>query len=65
MTTEIPEIFKALLEHPFTLPNFDDDGKQLASNWEMCFAAILIQCTRDLVCFCAEATPEVGLETVA
>ncbi|KAM9336165.1 TEF transcription factor, PAR bZIP family member a isoform 2-T2 [Symphorus nematophorus] len=23
MTTEIPEIFKALLEHPFTLPNFD------------------------------------------
>ncbi|XP_015240258.1 TEF transcription factor, PAR bZIP family member a isoform X2 [Cyprinodon tularosa] len=24
MTTEIPEIFRALLEHPFTLPNFDD-----------------------------------------
>ncbi|XP_059180199.1 TEF transcription factor, PAR bZIP family member a isoform X2 [Centropristis striata] len=23
MTTEIPEIFRALLEHPFTLPNFD------------------------------------------
>nr|XP_046233781.1 TEF transcription factor, PAR bZIP family member a isoform X2 [Scatophagus argus] len=25
MTTEIPEIFRALLEHPFTLPNFDDN----------------------------------------
>uniref|UniRef100_UPI0037E82C58 TEF transcription factor, PAR bZIP family member a isoform X2 n=1 Tax=Semicossyphus pulcher TaxID=241346 RepID=UPI0037E82C58 len=25
MTTEIPEIFKAFLEHPFTLPNFDDN----------------------------------------
>ncbi|XP_068161863.1 TEF transcription factor, PAR bZIP family member a isoform X2 [Antennarius striatus] len=25
MSTEIPEIFKALLEHPFTLPNFDDN----------------------------------------
>ncbi|KAM6963832.1 TEF transcription factor, PAR bZIP family member a isoform 2-T2 [Tautogolabrus adspersus] len=25
MTTEIPEIFKAILEHPFTLPNFDDN----------------------------------------
>ncbi|GAA6219966.1 thyrotroph embryonic factor-like isoform X3 [Lates japonicus] len=24
MTTEMPEIFRALLEHPFTLPNFDD-----------------------------------------
>ncbi|KAM9425968.1 TEF transcription factor, PAR bZIP family member a isoform 2-T2 [Pholidichthys leucotaenia] len=24
MATEIPEIFRALLEHPFTLPNFDD-----------------------------------------
>ncbi|KAK7939980.1 hypothetical protein WMY93_003306 [Mugilogobius chulae] len=23
MTSEIPEIFRALLEHPFTLPNFD------------------------------------------
>lgn len=29
MSTEIPEIFKALLEHPFTLPNFDDNGKWL------------------------------------
>ncbi|XP_071318855.1 TEF transcription factor, PAR bZIP family member a isoform X2 [Trachinotus anak] len=28
MTTEIPEIFKALLEHPFTLPNFDDDDTE-------------------------------------
>ncbi|XP_004080162.1 thyrotroph embryonic factor isoform X2 [Oryzias latipes] len=26
MTTEIPEIFRALLEHPFTLPNFEDNG---------------------------------------
>ncbi|XP_020500475.1 TEF transcription factor, PAR bZIP family member a isoform X2 [Labrus bergylta] len=25
MTTEIPEIFKAILEHPFTLPNFDEN----------------------------------------
>ncbi|XP_030610475.1 TEF transcription factor, PAR bZIP family member a isoform X2 [Archocentrus centrarchus] len=25
MTTEIPEIFRALLEHPFTLPSFDDN----------------------------------------
>ncbi|XP_014862893.1 PREDICTED: thyrotroph embryonic factor-like isoform X2 [Poecilia mexicana] len=25
MTTEIPEIFRALLDHPFTLPNFDDN----------------------------------------
>ncbi|XP_054913590.1 TEF transcription factor, PAR bZIP family member a isoform X2 [Poeciliopsis prolifica] len=25
MTTEIPEIFRSLLEHPFTLPNFDDN----------------------------------------
>ncbi|XP_041671527.1 TEF transcription factor, PAR bZIP family member a isoform X2 [Cheilinus undulatus] len=25
MSTEIPEIFRALLEHPFTLPNFDDN----------------------------------------
>ncbi|KAM7371116.1 hypothetical protein PAMP_010609 [Pampus punctatissimus] len=25
MTTEIPEIFRALLEHPFTLPNFDEN----------------------------------------
>ncbi|XP_034563196.1 TEF transcription factor, PAR bZIP family member a isoform X2 [Notolabrus celidotus] len=25
MTTEIPEIFRALLEHPFTLPNFEDN----------------------------------------
>ncbi|XP_039892757.1 TEF transcription factor, PAR bZIP family member a isoform X3 [Simochromis diagramma] len=25
MTTEIPEIFRALLEHPFALPNFDDN----------------------------------------
>ncbi|XP_040033563.2 TEF transcription factor, PAR bZIP family member a isoform X2 [Gasterosteus aculeatus] len=24
-TTEIPEIFRALLDHPFTLPNFDDN----------------------------------------
>lgn len=28
-TTEIPEIFRALLDHPFTLPNFDDNGKFL------------------------------------
>ncbi|XP_029978315.1 TEF transcription factor, PAR bZIP family member a isoform X3 [Sphaeramia orbicularis] len=25
MTSEIPEIFKALLQHPFSLPNFDDN----------------------------------------
>ncbi|XP_044193865.1 TEF transcription factor, PAR bZIP family member a isoform X2 [Thunnus albacares] len=25
MTTEIPEIFRSLLEHPFTLPNFDEN----------------------------------------
>ncbi|XP_060884811.1 TEF transcription factor, PAR bZIP family member a isoform X2 [Labrus mixtus] len=25
MTSEIPEIFKAILEHPFTLPNFDEN----------------------------------------
>ncbi|CAG5910350.1 TEF transcription factor, PAR bZIP family member a isoform 2-T2 [Menidia menidia] len=25
MTSEIPEIFRSLLEHPFTLPNFDND----------------------------------------
>nr|CBN81208.1 Thyrotroph embryonic factor beta [Dicentrarchus labrax] len=25
MTTEIPEIFRALLEHPFTLPSFDEN----------------------------------------
>ncbi|KAM7382013.1 hypothetical protein PAMA_012740 [Pampus argenteus] len=25
MTTEIPEIFRSLLEHPFTFPNFDDN----------------------------------------
>ncbi|KAM4525109.1 TEF transcription factor, PAR bZIP family member a isoform 2-T2 [Odontesthes bonariensis] len=25
MTSEIPEIFRAFLEHPFTLPNFDND----------------------------------------
>jgi len=25
MTTEIPEIFRTLLEHPFTLPNFDEN----------------------------------------
>ncbi|XP_070707939.1 TEF transcription factor, PAR bZIP family member a isoform X2 [Pempheris klunzingeri] len=25
MTTEIPEIFRALLEHPFTLPNFEEN----------------------------------------
>ncbi|XP_070783122.1 TEF transcription factor, PAR bZIP family member a isoform X3 [Enoplosus armatus] len=25
MTTEIPEIFRALLEHPFTLPTFDEN----------------------------------------
>lgn len=31
MTTEIPEIFRALLEHPFTLPNFDEYGKWLSS----------------------------------
>lgn len=29
MTTEIPEIFRALLEHPFTLPNFEDNGEFL------------------------------------
>lgn len=29
MSTEIPEIFRALLEHPFTLPNFEDHGKLL------------------------------------
>uniref|UniRef100_A0A3Q3VZH9 BZIP domain-containing protein n=1 Tax=Mola mola TaxID=94237 RepID=A0A3Q3VZH9_MOLML len=29
MTTEIPEIFRALLEYPFTLPSFDDNGKRL------------------------------------
>ncbi|XP_061564031.1 TEF transcription factor, PAR bZIP family member a isoform X2 [Cololabis saira] len=28
MTTEIPEIFRALLEHPFTLPNFDDNDTE-------------------------------------
>ncbi|XP_073345539.1 TEF transcription factor, PAR bZIP family member a isoform X2 [Pagrus major] len=25
MSAEIPEVFRALLEHPFTLPNFEDD----------------------------------------
>lgn len=30
MTTEIPEAFRCLLEHPFTLPNFDYDGKRLS-----------------------------------
>ncbi|XP_028264253.1 TEF transcription factor, PAR bZIP family member a isoform X2 [Parambassis ranga] len=25
MTSEVPEIFRALLEHPFTLPNFDEN----------------------------------------
>lgn len=29
MSTEIPEIFRALLEHPFTLPSFDENGKWL------------------------------------
>ncbi|XP_039991040.1 TEF transcription factor, PAR bZIP family member a isoform X2 [Xiphias gladius] len=28
MTTEIPEIFRALLEHPFTLPSFDDNDTE-------------------------------------
>lgn len=27
MSAEIPEIFRALLEHPFTLPSFDENGK--------------------------------------
>lgn len=29
MSAEIPEVFRALLEHPFTLPNFEDNGKWL------------------------------------
>ncbi|XP_041829879.1 TEF transcription factor, PAR bZIP family member a isoform X2 [Melanotaenia boesemani] len=31
MTTEIPEIFRALLEHPFTLPNFEDNDTEKLS----------------------------------
>jgi len=28
-TTEIPEMFRALFELPFTLPNYDDHGEWL------------------------------------
>lgn len=27
MSAEVPEIFRAVLDHPFTLPNFEYDGK--------------------------------------
>lgn len=36
MSAEIPEIFRALLEHPFTLPNFEDNGKWLSSQTVKC-----------------------------
>lgn len=42
MTSEIPEIFRALLEHPFTLPNFDENGKWLL----MYGGPILISCIK-------------------
>lgn len=29
MSSDIPEIFKVLLEHPFSFPNGTDDGKCL------------------------------------
>jgi len=32
MTNEMPEIFKALLDHPFTIPGFVDDGKDYSEN---------------------------------
>lgn len=30
MSSEIPEIFKALLEYPFSLPSIDDNGKNVS-----------------------------------
>lgn len=36
MTAEIPEMFRALLEHPFTLPNFDENGKWLSDQTVQC-----------------------------
>lgn len=30
MSSEIPEIFKALLEYPFSLPSIDDIGKNFS-----------------------------------
>lgn len=32
MSSEIPEIFKALLEDPFTVPTFDYNGKKKRNN---------------------------------
>lgn len=32
MSSEIPEIFKALLEDPFTVPTFDYNGKKKQNN---------------------------------
>lgn len=32
MTSEIPEIFKTLLEYPFSLQSLDDSGKNLSNN---------------------------------
>lgn len=38
-TTEIPEIFRALLEYPFSVPILDDNGKNVSIAF--CGCAIL------------------------
>lgn len=45
MTTEIPEIFRALLEHQFTLPNFDDNGKWVRNQRVTSCIGVLIRVT--------------------
>lgn len=50
MTTEIPEVFRCLLEHPFTLPNFDYDGKRLSKELHFSLGSLKVLCRGYGVC---------------
>lgn len=56
MSAEIPEVFRALLEHPFTLPNFEDDGKWLL-NQTVCFVEVNMQQHSELRVFLVSELP--------